>query len=488
MKKENENKFKNMRKRNGITLIALVITIIVLLILAGVSIATLTGENGILTRAQEAKTQTEEAEDIEKIRLAVSESQIGDNGYQKLNQNNLQEAIDNQFEGRDVAVFDNGDGTFNVTLDDKIYKIENDVVNEVQVDLYINNAEDLKKFRDEVNNGETYEGKYILQTNDINLDINEEWIPIGTYLNENVSITDETNIPFKGTFDGQNHTIDGIKITSQEKGKGLFGLVYNGTVKNVIIGKNCNIDAGVSLGSITGYLYNNGSVINCINEANLKASGNNFGGIVGTNLEGCNIESCINTGTLTGETSVGGIVGYNTGNIQKSYNLGAVSSGASAGGISAYNTGNIRYCFNKGSITSEGSNIGGISGGIQGEGIAKSCYNVGNITGNGSNVGGIVGHLYSESAKILDSYNIGNVIVLNNNQYGGGIIGVLTSGSIQNCYFLENTVNGGNGSNAIDGVEIKSSQSLKSLSQILGNEFKQDINNINDGYPILSWQ
>ncbi len=114
MKKEHENKFKNMRGRNGITLIALVITIIVLLILAGVSIATLTGENGILTRAQDAKNQTEEAEDIEKIRLAVSESQIGDNGYQKLNQNNLQEAIDNQFEGREVVVSDNGDGTFTV--------------------------------------------------------------------------------------------------------------------------------------------------------------------------------------------------------------------------------------------------------------------------------------------------------------------------------------------------------------------------------------
>ena len=42
-------------KQKGITLIALVITIIVLLILAGVSIATLTGQNGILTRASDAK-------------------------------------------------------------------------------------------------------------------------------------------------------------------------------------------------------------------------------------------------------------------------------------------------------------------------------------------------------------------------------------------------------------------------------------------------
>ena len=51
----------NYRKNKGITLIALVITIIVLLILAGVSIAMLTGQNGILTQAQKAKTETENA-------------------------------------------------------------------------------------------------------------------------------------------------------------------------------------------------------------------------------------------------------------------------------------------------------------------------------------------------------------------------------------------------------------------------------------------
>ena len=53
-----KTKFKGSK---GITLIALVITIIVLLILAGVSIAMLTGQNGILTQAQRAKTETENA-------------------------------------------------------------------------------------------------------------------------------------------------------------------------------------------------------------------------------------------------------------------------------------------------------------------------------------------------------------------------------------------------------------------------------------------
>ena len=61
-------------KQNGITLIALVITIIVLLILAAVSIVTLTGQNGILTRANDAKTETEEAKEDELRRLTALEA------------------------------------------------------------------------------------------------------------------------------------------------------------------------------------------------------------------------------------------------------------------------------------------------------------------------------------------------------------------------------------------------------------------------------
>ena len=62
---------ETFKRQNGITLIALVITIIVLLILAGVSIAMLTGENGILNQAQEAKEQTEFKSAEEKVKLAI---------------------------------------------------------------------------------------------------------------------------------------------------------------------------------------------------------------------------------------------------------------------------------------------------------------------------------------------------------------------------------------------------------------------------------
>ncbi len=64
----------NIQNNSGITLIALVITIIVLLILAGVSISMLTGTNGILTQAQNAKQVTEESAEKEKRQLSQIEA------------------------------------------------------------------------------------------------------------------------------------------------------------------------------------------------------------------------------------------------------------------------------------------------------------------------------------------------------------------------------------------------------------------------------
>ncbi len=77
MKKEKSSKKKDLTK--GITLIALVITIIVLLILAGITIATLVGENGILSKATEASNKTEEKNAEEEVKIAVMGS-IGTNG------------------------------------------------------------------------------------------------------------------------------------------------------------------------------------------------------------------------------------------------------------------------------------------------------------------------------------------------------------------------------------------------------------------------
>ena len=64
----------NFNENKGITLIALVVTIIVILILAGISVSMLTGQNGILNRASEAKEKTEIASEDERRKLAQAEA------------------------------------------------------------------------------------------------------------------------------------------------------------------------------------------------------------------------------------------------------------------------------------------------------------------------------------------------------------------------------------------------------------------------------
>ena len=61
-----------MRNQKGITLVALVVTIVVLLILAGTSIAMLSGDNGIITNAQNSKAANTEAEVVEKVKMAFN--------------------------------------------------------------------------------------------------------------------------------------------------------------------------------------------------------------------------------------------------------------------------------------------------------------------------------------------------------------------------------------------------------------------------------
>ena len=86
-------KKQKLKESKGITLIALVITIIVLLILAGVTIATLTGDNGILKKAGDAKTQTEQAKEDENLKIAIAGS-YGTDG--KLNLKDLKNNLKNQ--------------------------------------------------------------------------------------------------------------------------------------------------------------------------------------------------------------------------------------------------------------------------------------------------------------------------------------------------------------------------------------------------------
>ena len=114
-------------KNKGITLIALVITILVLLILAGVTISTLTGENGLLTKAGDAKSQSEISEEKDIISISAIQAQA-ENRQGNLEKNNFNEAlVANSKSGNKASIIAEDIGSFTVKFEsNRYYEVNKD--------------------------------------------------------------------------------------------------------------------------------------------------------------------------------------------------------------------------------------------------------------------------------------------------------------------------------------------------------------------------
>ena len=205
-----------LKKEKGITLIALVVTIVVLLILAGVSIAMLTGENGLIARAIEARKRNTEASVREQVQLEVQASKGIDGNINLDDLNNGLSNIDdlkyngnpisaeNKIEklpaiiivdGYKLGILGNGE----IVLADSIEDIEN-IQNTVYVaqktivqDVNDNNfvlPEGFKIRVDEsTNNADSIEKGIVIEDNEKNQYV---WIPVDGILGENGTIDDVT--------------------------------------------------------------------------------------------------------------------------------------------------------------------------------------------------------------------------------------------------------------------------------------------------------
>lgn len=133
----------------------------------------------------------------------------------------------------------------------------------------IASVSDLKAFRDAVNAGDTYKGKTVTLTADIDLN-NEEWTPIAT---------------FSGTFDGGNKTIKNLKIThpggqTVVNNVGLFGKTNGATIKDLTI-ENANITGSGSVAAVVGNAFT-GTISNVTVKGNINIAAYQYvGGIVG---------------------------------------------------------------------------------------------------------------------------------------------------------------------------------------------------------------
>lgn len=180
-----------------------------------------------------------------------------------------------------------------------------------------------------------FSGKTIVLAADIDLN-NQVWTPIGTQGN-----------PFKGEFDGSQHSVVGLKLVNSigENGMiGLFGSISGGTVSNLTVSGEVSDDKGFAYdGGIAGNAAN-ATIRNCVSSVKIiDTMGSYIGGIAGNISGNTTIKNCSYTGEMSGVewTCAGGIVGQikkGSGKVQNSYAVGTLAVPANgsdtfAGGI-----------------------------------------------------------------------------------------------------------------------------------------------------------
>ena len=204
----------------------------------------------------------------------------------------------------------------------------------------ISSTSALNALAEYVNSDHNCAGKTFKLTADITYTHTTDWDDADSQEN-NFTRIGTGPIAFSGVFDGQGHTISGIRIYSSASCQGLFGCINDGTVRNVILNdaritgtyfvggimgcnsgtiKNCHVTANVLIGSmgdspichgaIAG--QNQGTVDGCTSSATLSQA-SSCGGIVGDNYNEDNVvKNCLATHVIIyGHTFVGAIVGKN---------------------------------------------------------------------------------------------------------------------------------------------------------------------------------
>lgn len=324
-----------MKRKNdtGITLLVLVITIIILLILAGITISAITGDDGIIKNARSAKEDTEIANEKEIVEKATVQS-MGNNKYGNLEENGLQSELDKVIGGGKTDVTDIGDEFEVVFIDSNRYYM-------VDKDGNVGEAEDIIKDK---NPGDITTGKDGEKLDGTEEKPYEIWcIEDLVEWSENYSKYQDANIILGRTLnfnsnlsysDGKMlecNSVEELKdLLTNTSGSGFtpianFSNTFNGQgyeIQNVYI----NIVGNAGLFNIAS-----GKIQNLAISGNITSTENNAGGIVagiatvGLNLE---LDKCENMAkVVSSKKAAGGIVGGGQGiKITNCYNYGEIYS------------------------------------------------------------------------------------------------------------------------------------------------------------------
>ncbi len=228
-----------------------------------------------------------------------------------------------------------------------------------------------------------------------------------------------TSIPiWNGIFRGNGNSISGYEYGGGGYVTGFFRYVGDkGLVQDLnLAGSITAVGDQQITGTIAG--INQGEIRDCTFTGTVSGK-SETGGIVGINQPGGLIYRCTNTGRVSGYYYTGGIVGKNcsyviqctnSGNVNdsdkwvaeddemtadilsalKNVDRASLQSGTDTGGIAGYSMGTMSRCVNEGTVgyPHVGYNVGGIAG--RSSGIVKSCTNTGKVYGK-RDVGGILG-------------------------------------------------------------------------------------------------
>ena len=268
----------------------------------------------------------------------------------------------------------------------------------------ITKAEELAWFRDAVNDGnyeicakiadnvEVIDLKDFCHAADASQNLKElSWEPIGN-----------SDWSYVGTFDGNGKTITNLYINATQAYMGLFGRIYQSTIKNLTF-ENANVtNTENNIGILAGYAGNGNTLqnIKISNTCQIKG-GNDFTGGIAGYLDG-NAYNCVNYATVQGTEDVGGLFGF--------YSRDGNSMTA---------------CANYGNVTASSYTAGGLVGYFE-SGTIKDCANYGDITGT-SNVGNLIGN--AQSCNLNNVLGTGNVTATSDTERAGLLVGHINNSS-----------------------------------------------------------
>lgn len=275
-------------------------------------------------------------------------------------------------------------------------------------------------------------------------------------LTDNITVTKPCDATFKGTFDGDGHTVT-LQLDVTSGNAGLFAKTGSGAViKNVIV------DATVtsSVYSYTSQYYG-------------------VAGLVGYVDGKTTIDHCGVTGTVKGTSTSSSYAAYIGGLI------GVISDKCEI--TNSYVSATVENA-NKNKDSYTGGFLGRTSGTYTLS--VTDCYASGDVTAAGGRAGGFTGYVYCSNSNrhtYKNCYAAGTVTASAGNGFGFAYSYASTGYSFTKCYY-NNTANS-EGCNKTDTtITGRSADELKGLAGELGEAYQKDAASINGGYPILTWQ